>query len=72
MAFNKAAAYTTDFNVASSQILGSGTLATTFSITTGTNLITMNVTSNSSLTPTAFTLTYQLFLNHSGAVTKKT
>jgi len=72
MAFNKATAYTTDFNVASSQILGSGTLTTTFSIATGTNLITMKVTSNTSLTPTAFTLTYHLILNHSGAVTKKT
>ena len=72
MAFNKATAYTTDFNVTSSQILGSGTLTTTFSIATGTNLITMKVTSNSSLTPTAFTLTYHLILNHSGAVTKKT
>lgn len=71
LAFNKSGTTTATLTSSATQLLGSGTLTTAWTAIDGTNKVTVKLTANSSLTPTALTVVYQAFINHDGAVTKK-
>jgi hypothetical protein len=67
---NKSASYTTGVTPHDTQnVASSGTLAVTWDITTGTNLVNVRVNANTSLTPTTLRITYVLTNLGQGAVT---
>lgn len=60
-AVNKAGAYTSVVDAGSSSLAAStGTLAVTFTVATGTNEVTLEVTADSSLTPTTLDIMYTI------------
>jgi hypothetical protein len=74
-AVNKAAAYTTTITTDAgndAKAVSAGTLTTTWSILTGTNKITIQLTADTSLTPSGtngFVVYYQVFNNSEQAIT---
>src|SRR3990167_3382187 len=67
---SKAGVITTDVDeIGGSVAVSSGTLTGTWSVTTGTNLITLKLTSTSSLTPTSHVVRLNI-KNHGGTITR--
>lgn len=69
-AVNKGASYTTNVTAsAGSKSVSAGTLTTSWSVSNGTNKVTIQVTPTTSLTTTKFLLYYQVFSNGEQEVT---